>query len=56
METNGSALRGEQLWIALATSSFPVPLSPVTMTVLVVVATVRIRRLRSVITGLSPTM
>ena len=56
METNGSALRGEQAWIARATSSLPVPLSPVTMTVLLVVATVRIRRFRSCITGLSPMM
>ncbi len=33
MATNGAPLRLERVWMARATSSFPVPLSPVTSTV-----------------------
>ena len=41
METNGASRRGERAWMALATSSLPVPLSPVMSTVELVGATER---------------
>ena len=54
MATNGLVRRVEFPWTARATSSFPVPDSPVTSTVLFVGATRRIRSFSSWMTVLSP--
>ena len=54
--TNGRSRRGELKWIARATSSLPVPDSPVIRIVLVVPATVSISRKTAAITSLRPMM
>src|SRR5450756_1105066 len=54
--TNGRSRRGELKWMARATSSLPVPESPVTRIVLVVEATVSIRRNTATIASLRPMM
>ena len=54
-ETNGPSRRGPSWWIAWATSSFPVPLSPVIMTVEVESAALRIMASTSSIAELRPT-
>ncbi len=51
-----SCFLGLRLWIARATSSLPVPVSPMISTVLDVVATLRRFRYTSCIVGLEPTM
>ena len=53
--TNGRACRGLHAWIARATSSLPVPVSPVTRTGDEAAPTSRMRARSSAITGLSPT-
>ena len=54
--TNGRSARRLLLWIARATSSLPVPLSPVISTVESLGATRPMRRKSARITGLSPIM
>ena len=55
-DTNGASARRLLTWIALATSSLPVPLSPVIKTVLLVPLTTSIILKSSCIFGLLPTM
>ena len=55
MATNGPALRGLRLWMARATSSLPVPLSPVTSTAALLGATWRMSEKSSRMAGERPT-
>ena len=55
MDTNGLSRRPLPAWIALATSSLPVPLSPMIRTVASVGATLTIRARTSPIASESPT-
>ncbi len=55
-DTKGASLRGERVWMALATSSLPVPLSPVTSTVELVGATALISSNMAVMAGETPRM
>jgi hypothetical protein len=52
---NGLSLRSERSWIARATSSLPVPLSPLTSTLVRVVATWAIRSCTRASAALEPT-
>ena len=54
--TNGPRARGESAWIARATSSLPVPFSPVTSTRAAVGATFSIRSITCLIALLEPTI
>jgi hypothetical protein len=54
--TNGRSLRGDRTWIARATSSLPVPDSPVISTVLLVAAMVSTSSNTASIGGLLPMM
>jgi hypothetical protein len=53
--TKGPPLRGERRWISRATTSFPVPVSPVTSTEMSVEATFSMRRKTSRMEAPEPT-